>query len=345
MCARAGARIAVSSGSAFVQSSVASLLRSSVMVAICRVRALALVCCGVHALPPITVQYEVPLSSVGRFAAEADFDARAARLAEKLSDADGQVATVKRASPTSFMSDITSTPASTGAMAAQFPNASAASLRTALSDALAQAMLAEGLPGSELQCARDYNSPCPLGWVDRANGGVCDAPVSYEGPCGSSLDFGGLAAHQKMALAHSCVVAFACGGACTPDYSEACPVGWSVGAAGVCLAPAEYAGPCVGQKDFGQYVWADKLGFESECAVRWPCRTPWSNAQRPEAAETCAADFSQPCPHGWSSRGGACIAPASYAGPCAIAWSTDGYKTEEKRAMSEACDAPWPCGR
>ena len=244
------------------------------MVAVRCVRALALACCGAQALPPITVQYEAPPSSVGRFVAEADFDARVARLAEKINEADSQFAIGERASPTSFMSAAVPKPATVGAMAAQFPNATAAALRAALTDALAQAMLAEGLPISELQCARDYDSPCPLGWVHGTNGGMCGAPASYEGPCGSSLDFRGLAAHEKMALGHSCGVAFACGGTCAPDYDEACPDGWSIGEAGVCLAPAEYAGPCVGLKDFSQYVWADKLAFESECAVRWPCRTP-----------------------------------------------------------------------
>ena len=315
------------------------------MVAVRCVRALALACCGAQALPPITVQYEAPPSSVGRFVAEADFDARVARLAEKINEADSQFAIGERASPTSFMSAAVPKPATVGAMAAQFPNATAAALRAALTDALAQAMLAEGLPISELQCARDYDSPCPLGWVHGTNGGMCGAPASYEGPCGSSLDFRGLAAHEKMALGHLCGVAFACGGTCAPDYDEACPDGWSIGEAGVCLAPAEYAGPCVGLKDFSQYVWADKLAFESACAVRWPCRTPWSNAQRPKATETCAADFSQACPRGWSSRSGACIAFALYSGPCAVIWPTKGYKTEEKRAMSAACGAPWPCKR
>ena len=318
------------------------------MVAVHRVCALALACCGARSLPPITVQYEPPSSSsASRFVAGAGagFEVRAARLADKLKRVDDQVSLFERASPASFVSEAGSMPVSFGALGAQFPNMSAAALRAALDDATAQALLAEGLPESELQCARDYNSPCPLGWVDRGDGGACDAPVSYEGPCGGSLDFGGLAAHEKIALAHSCGVAFACVGACTPDYSQTCPGGWSAGAAGVCLAPAEYAGPCVGRRDFGQDVWSEKVAFESACAVRWPCRRPWSKAQRPSAAETCAADFSQPCPRGWAARGEACVAPASYAGPCAIAWSTGGYSAEEKRTMSANCGAPWPCGQ
>lgn len=298
---------------------------------------------GAQALPPITVQYEQSPPSAGRFVAGGDFKARAARLAERIGHAGGQFAAIGRARPASFVSEVVGSSASFHSFAVQFPNVSAAALRAAFRGATADALQAEGLPLSEAQCVRDYNAPCPLGWVDLGDGGSCTAPVSYEGPCGGELSFGGLAAHEKMQLADSCGVAFACVGACTADYSQPCPGGWSVDAAGACAAPADYAGPCVGRTSFAQLAVADKAVFENACAVQWPCRRPWSKSQRPSEAQTCNADYAKQCPRGWSSRGEVCVAPVSYAGPCSVVWAFGGYSAEEKRVVSDKCGAPWPC--
>ena len=47
--------------------------------------------------------------------------------------------------------------------------------------------------------------------ADAGDGSKCLAPFGYEGPCGDSAEFGGLAPHQKEALARECGAAFAVG--------------------------------------------------------------------------------------------------------------------------------------
>lgn len=290
---------------------------------------LATVLDAAQAFPPITVQYEAPSSPGSGFADDAVIDSRVSRLAKRIRRARIDAPIPVRMAASGFLSQ------GSWKKVGQRHNASAASLRIAL--------LAEGLPESEAQCVRDYNNPCPLGWIDSGDGGTCAAPVSYNGPCGSSLDFRGFAGHEKMRLAHACGAVFACVGACTADFSHICPDGWSTNAVGICVAPAGYQGPCVGEKDFANLGWLDKAVLESTCDVRWPCRRAWSMSRRPAPADTCVADYTQLCPLGWVARAGTCVAPASYSGPCAVAWAFEDYSAEEKHVVSETCGVSWPC--
>ena len=297
-----------------------------------------------QALPPITVQYEHGQAAATGLDSSGRLSMRVARLEQRVDRAGAELLPrVSAAESASFLSTVVGGPASLANLSAQFAGASAESLHAALRDATAAALRAEGIPLAEAQCVRDYNAPCPTGWLDLGDGGSCTAPVSYDGPCGAELSFKGLAAHEKMQLADSCAVSFACAGACTGDYDEPCPDGWAAGAAGACVAPAGYAGPCVGSKSFAQHAAADKAAFEVACGVRWPCRRPWSQSRRPSEAQDCKADFSGPCPQGWSSRGAICAAPASYSGPCAVLASFEGYSAEDKRVFASHCGAPWRC--
>jgi len=297
-----------------------------------------------QALPPITVQYEHGLAAAPGLDTNGGLRLRTARLEQRIDRAGAEL--LPTGAPTvsaSFVSKAVGGSAAFANLSARFASASAASLRAALRQATAAALRAEGVPLAEAQCVRDYNAPCPTGWVDLGDAGSCEAPVSYDGPCGAELSFKGLAAHEKMQLADSCGVSFACAGACAADYAEPCPDGWSVGAAGACVAPAGYAGPCVGSKSFAQHAAADKAAFEVACDVRWACRRPWSESRRPSDAQDCVADFAGPCPRDWSSRNGVCVAPASYSGPCAVLARFDGHSTEDKRVFATHCGAPWRC--
>ena len=295
-------------------------------------------------LPPITVQYEHGLAAATGFDTTGGLGLRVARLEQRIDHAGAELLPAAGdAESASFVSTSVGGPASFANLRAQFAGVSAESLRASLRDATAAALRAEGLPLAEAQCVRDYNAPCPTGWVDLGDGGSCAAPVSYDGPCGGELSFKGLAAHEKMQLADSCGVSFACAGACTADFAEPCPDGWAVGTSGACVAPAAYAGACVGSKSFAQHVAADKAAFEVACGVRWVCRRPWSESRRPSDAHDCVADFAGPCPRDWSSRSGVCVAPASYSGPCAVLASFGGYSAEEKRVFASHCGAPWRC--
>ena len=159
------------------------------------------------------------------------------------------------------------------AISEQFPQAS----QVIVADALSEALVAEEVPLSEAGCVRDYSAPCPLGWVDVGDGGTCLAPDAYAGPCGESVDYRGLSAHEKMLAASRCGAAFPCINGCTADYSVLCPVGWSE-SLGICEAPADYAGPCVGKKGFASVNAVGKSKFANMCAVQWPCRQASSGA-------------------------------------------------------------------
>ena len=285
----------------------------------------------VGALPSLRVEYETGPLSASHAETQYRFEARVARLAERIKHTNVASMSLGGALATSFVSE---------GLAASTSKTGSGS-----KEALRNALLAEGLPESEAQCARDYNDPCPTGWVDAGDADTRFAPASYEGPCGSSLSFGGLAAHEKMTLAHSCGVVFACLGGCFADFSQACPEGWSLDAAGVCTAPGTYAGPCVGRKDFTNILWADKRVFESECVVRWPCRSGWAKQKQPVVAKSCIADYGVNCPQGWSESNGVCTAPASYSGPCAVAWAFADFEKEEKETVSDMCGIVWPCSK
>ena len=224
------------------------------------------------------------------------------------------------------------------AVAEQFPEAS----NVIVGDALREALVAEGVPLSDALCVRDYSVPCPMGWVDAGDGGTCLAPDAYAGPCSESVDFRGLPVHEKMVAASRCGAAFPCAEDCAPDFAAVCPVGWSE-SLGVCEAPADYTGPCVGRKSFASVNAIGKSQFANACAVRWPCRQPRGSASAGVVGQQCSPDFASACPDGWASRGSVCIAPPHYQGPCPVAGRFGEYSPEEKHAFADACGSPWPC--
>ncbi len=59
-------------------------------------------------------------------------------------------------------------------------------------------------------------------------------------------------------------VTFPCAGACTEDFTQPCPSGWSVDGSGSCVAPSGYAGQCPAKKSFSD------LGASCLCSCL-PC--------------------------------------------------------------------------
>jgi CPW-WPC domain-containing protein len=91
----------------------------------------------------------------------------------------------------------------------RFPGEDAEMLGRVAAAAVARAAGDEGVSSDAL--AKDYSITCPLGWADAGDGSKCLAPFGYQGPCGDSAEFGGLAPHQKEALARDCGASFAFG--------------------------------------------------------------------------------------------------------------------------------------
>ena len=317
-----------------------------VLLAMSRLTVLALLLLRVAAAlvtSPIIVEYDASPSPAVWSPGGVSFASDFARLVHDVDRADVQLSVFDAAAKSSSFLLSEARAVSSQELAAAFPNATFADIRAATGLAMSRALAAEGLRGVDADRSRDYNAPCPSGWLDRGDGDACDAPVSYDGPCGGTLHFGGLAAHEKMDLAHSCGVVFDFVGACTADFSKPCPVGWRVGASGWCIAPSDYEGPCVRRKTFASMVAADKAWFENVCVVQWPCRVSWSSSLRPSAPDACKEDFSTPCPRTWAESSGLCLAPAAYDGPCSVAWAAAAYTAEEKLVVSRNCGSPWPC--
>jgi CPW-WPC domain-containing protein len=159
-------------------------------------------------------------------------------------------------------------------LGAQFPKASRANVEDAIARALLEALEVEDVPTSEVECVRDYGVPCPEAWVDGGDGTSCFAPTGYRGACPQVVRYGdGMTPEAKREQASACGAQFPSVGACTADYSELCPAGWTVEGED-CVAPVGYLGPCVARKQFHGFNWAEKKLWGDRCQVRWPCRQP-----------------------------------------------------------------------
>ena len=163
-------------------------------------------------------------------------------------------------------------------LAVSFPAVARVNLQSAAAGGLVEALSVEGLPGSEVECARDYSLPCPEDWVDGGDGKTCLTPLGYQGPCSGAIRFEQDATPEaKRREASACHAQFPCKGVCTQDYGAACPSGWlSEGAE--CVAPASYTQSCVVRKSFDGFGWQEKRFWADQCGVMWPCRSPQGGA-------------------------------------------------------------------
>ena len=91
-------------------------------------------------------------------------------------------------------------------LAKHFPAEDVEMLSRVAAAAVSRAAGAEGVASEAL--LKDYSVTCPQGWADAGDGSKCLAPFGYEGPCGDSAEFGGLAPHEKEALASECGASF-----------------------------------------------------------------------------------------------------------------------------------------
>ena len=128
-------------------------------------------------------------------------------------------------------------------------------------------------------CTADYSKLCPGEWLETEEG-PCVAPATYDGPCVGSRDFRHMGTHGKAAFATVCGVQWPCRrpsssgvGAsrdCAVDFAASCPEAWSM-RRGLCVAPADYAGPCPIASSLGDYTEAEKSAFAQACGAAWPC--------------------------------------------------------------------------
>ena len=130
-----------------------------------------------------------------------------------------------------------------------------------------QAVCETAWPDTTRECVRDYNRPCPFGWLSLMSGTTqCQAPLTYvvqrahcdDGRgtlacfsryigCNRVQSFGHMAPAEKHDWARLCGQQFPCVSrlSCPKDWSAPCPADWYTFNGGQsCAAPRSYAGTC-----------------------------------------------------------------------------------------------------
>ena len=229
-------------------------------------------------------------------------------------------------------------------LASQFHDMPTSVVAAAIANGLGKALDTEGVPASDFACVRDYSAACPEGWADQGDGETCSAPMYYQGQCATHENFAALTPTEKRAKASACGTEFRCVDTCTMDFSSPCPDGWDTDRSNHCVAPSEYAGPCIGRKDFRGASSSTRNHWSSLCNVRWPCRRQRGDVNDVGDDRGCAADYSKTCPAGWTIVGIQCVAPIDYQGPCATMIDLSRLAVAQKAAYAKACELSWPCG-
>ena len=141
--------------------------------------------------------------------------------------------------------------------------------------------------------------------MDRAGGGDEEAVASLTNAAAAELARDVARDQDSHSIAEAASAAAARNvqylkyvGSCV-RLSEGCLVNWATGAAGDCVPPAGYDGPC-GATDVSQLSGAEQEEFALRCQAPWPCRD-------------CKTDF-EGCPSGWAAVGRLCVAPTEYDG-------------------------------
>merc|ERR1712083_1189376 len=125
-------------------------------------------------------------------------------------------------------------------------------------------------PCASGSCAngKDYDV-CPEGWSS-VEAGFCQITSGATSKCGDLYKFDDMPIADKQELALACGLTWPCKTACAEDYSQACPKGWS-SIAGLCVAPATYAGDCGFSINTSGMSSAQKSEFGEKCGVQFPC--------------------------------------------------------------------------
>ena len=180
-------------------------------------------------------------------------------------------------------------------LAKRFPAEDVEMLGRVAAVAVARAAGDEGVSSDAL--SKDYSVTCPLGWADAGDGSKCLAPFGYEGPCGDSAEFGGLAPQQKEALARECGAAFAVGGGAASLAVELAENALSKSCGPKCLsvfrahatagALPEALGQAAAHAERSRSAAKQWLDAASDASAGAPCATPAACAIKSLGVNRC----------------------------------------------------------
>lgn len=196
--------------------------------------------------------------------------------------------------------------------------------------AQANSLAAHASVPTDSVCVRKWANTCPDGWAALSSG-ACLAPSGYEntGGCKCVQSFASASVMDKYKFASTCNAPWPCEDACGEghDYTG-CPTGWTDMGGGSCQTTNA---KCMSAYNFGDMAVSEKQELAIACNMEWPCKI------------SCAQDYSQPCPKGWTTSGGMCMAPATYAGDCSYGIDTSGMTADQKKSFAAKCAVEFPC--
>ncbi|CDR94515.1 hypothetical protein BBBOND_0108130 [Babesia bigemina] len=108
---------------------------------------------------------------------------------------------------------------------------------------------------------------------------VCEAPISYFGPCATllpSLE----SRDDKERMEKECRINWPCYNQCEQAYDAKCPKFWQH-ENGLCMPTPAYHGPCAYLIDLSKLQTTERVLWSNRCGVTWPCK-PASNDKQTE---------------------------------------------------------------
>lgn len=133
-------------------------------------------------------------------------------------------------------------------------------------------------PCKKKTCIKDFVPPCPAEWT-HVGSDICEAPSTYQGPCGRRMDMSAYKGRTdlKRALEMRCGLSWVCKSSTHErerDFSVPCPLGWTVLEDSSCRAPTSYTSSenCPRVISFVGRPVADRQSYAALCNMDFPFR-------------------------------------------------------------------------
>ncbi|SCP05450.1 CPW-WPC family protein, putative [Plasmodium ovale] len=183
---------------------------------------------------------------------------------------------------------------------------------------------------------RNYNDPCPIGFITQ-NDNSCKADITvYKGMCNShnNINFTHLTNSEKENWSIACEAYWPCYNECSStEYLSNCPQKWVELNTYECIPDKSYTGPCKSKKSFKYFTKDMKIKFQEKCKANFVCK---SECQKKNYEQ-------EDCPLNWEKKNGYCLAPDSFNLCDRKKLSIEHLTINEKKIFEKECLVSWPC--
>ncbi|CRG95038.1 CPW-WPC family protein, putative [Plasmodium gallinaceum] len=180
---------------------------------------------------------------------------------------------------------------------------------------------------------KDYNNPCPEGFLVQDDNS-CKADITvYRGMCNSNnIKFTHMSDEEKENWSISCEAYWPCYKECSSEqFLSNCPKDWNEINLYECIPTQNYRGICKGKKNFKYFTISMKKSFEEKCKTRFLC------------SNSCEKNYEQDCPMNWLAEKGYCLAPHTFDLCNKKKLSIENLTTKDKQFFEKECSVNWPC--